>query len=154
MASSCSIRHPEDGRTFETGTDRVQVKVSAGESGDAYTLTDHRMASGFALGLHRHDRHSETLCITAGMMEVFSDGVWVLCPEGTTVHIPPGTEHACRVAGDGPARMLMISQPGGLDRFYAERDAVGKDPSSIDALCARHDIINLGPVPGKVEDND
>src|SRR5262249_62394129 len=37
-----------------------------------------------------------------------------------SIHIPPGIPHAVTLADGAPARMLMIFQPAGFDRYLAE----------------------------------
>ncbi|MGI9369469.1 MAG: hypothetical protein ACR2O2_11605, partial [Ruegeria sp.] len=56
-----------------------------------------------------------------------------------------------RVAGDAPAKMLMIFQPSGFDGFLAElammNDADFANEAKMAELNSRYDIVPLGPVP-------
>lgn len=142
---------PMQGTNYDWENDHTFVKVSTQDSGGAYTLMEDNLKTTFALGLHRHDHHAETFYILEGVVDFFVDGDWIRAVEGATVHIPPGLPHACRVADDAPARMLMIYQPAGFDGFLAEMAAMApedfEDEARMAALNAKYDIIPIGPVP-------
>lgn len=148
---SYSVRLPGEGPSFDWENDRPVVKVTGDETGGAYTLIEDNLKPGFALGLHRHDRHAETFYVLEGTLDFHLDGDWIEAGPGTTIHVPPGLPHACRVAGGARAKMLMIMQPSGFDGFLEELAALTPaelaDESRMAALNAAHDIVPMGPVP-------
>ena len=109
------------------------------------------LKASFALGLHRHDAHAETFYFLDGTVDFYIDGDWIKAEPGTTIHVPPGVPHACRVADGTPARMLMIYQPSGFDGFLAEMATMTtedfEDEARMAALNAKYDIVPMGPVP-------
>ena len=109
-----------EGPNYAWENDQPFVKVSAAETGGAYTLIEDNLKASFALGLHRHDQHAETFYILEGALDFYLDGDWIRAEPGATLHVPPGLPHACRVADGVPAKMLMIMQPSGFDGFLAE----------------------------------
>ncbi len=145
-----------EGTNYDWANDHTFVKVGAADTGGAYTLMEDNMKPGFALGLHRHDHHAETFYFLEGAVDFYVDGDWHLCTPGTTMHVPPGVPHACRVADNKPARMLMIFQPSGFDGFLAElatmTQADFEDEAKMADLNARYDIVPMGPVPPHPDD--
>lgn len=147
---------PGDGPNYQWENDHTFVKVGTEQTGGAYTLMEDNLKSSFALGLHRHDSHAETFYFLDGTVDFHVDGDWIRATPGTLIHVPPGVPHACRVADDSPAKMLMIYQPSGFDGFLAElatmTGADMADEARMAALNARYDIVPLGPVPDHPDD--
>lgn len=156
MTKSYTHHAPGTGTNYSWENDHTFVKVGASDTGSAYTLMEDNMKASFALGLHRHDTHAETFYILEGVLDFYVDGDWLKATPGTTLHVPPGVPHACRVADDTPARMLMIYQPSGFDGFLAELDLMSEtdfaDEAKMAALNAKYDIVPMGPVPVHPDD--
>jgi len=71
---------------------------------------------------HLHERHAETVYILRGR-GAFTLGDRVIeAGPGDVFVVPPGTVHAFRVTGEGPAAALTTFSPGydGEDRVYVE----------------------------------
>lgn len=151
MSKTYSHLPPGEGTNYDWENDHTFVKVSSEDTAGAYTLMEDNLKSTFALGLHRHDHHAETFYILEGSIDFYIDGEWIEATPGTTLHVPPGVPHACRVADGEPAKMLMIFQPSGFDGFLAELAKMSpsdfEDEATMKALNAKYDIIPIGPVP-------
>jgi len=147
---------PGEGENYNWENDHTFVKVGAEHTNGAYTLMEDNLKASFALGLHKHDTHAETFYILEGIVDFYVDGEWIKTTSGTTLHVPPGVPHACRVANGAPAKMLMIYQPAGFDEFLAEMakmtDTDFANEAKMSALNAKYDIIPLGPVPEHPDD--
>jgi quercetin dioxygenase-like cupin family protein len=91
---------------------------------------------------HVHARHGEALYAFEGELALqLEDGVRRVGPE-SWAFVPPGVVHAVEVAGDGPARFLVLHTPGsgygdfvrgevaGFDQRPAA-DAVSADPGLV-----------------------
>lgn len=147
-----SFLPPGGGENYDWSADHTFVKVSAADTGSAYTLMEDNLKANFALGLHLHRQHAETFYILSGPIDFYVDGDWMSADTGSCLHIPPGVPHACAVPeGVTGARMLMIYQPSGFDAYLAElaklTEADFADDAKMTALNERYDIINLGPLP-------
>ncbi len=151
MTRSYSIQLPGEGPNYDWSNDHSFVKVSAVETGGPFALIEDNLKATFALGLHRHDHHAETFYILEGGLDFYLDGEWLRALPATTIHVPAGVPHACRVANAEPAKMLMIMQPSGFDAFLAEMATLDpadfEDPKVMAALNSKYDIIPMGPVP-------
>lgn len=145
---------PGGGPNYDWAADHTFVKVSAADTGGAYTLMEDNLKAGFRLGLHLHRDHAETFYVLEGQIDFHVDGDWMTLAPGACLHIPPGVPHACELApGTTGGRMLMIYQPAGFDGYLAELaqmdDADFEDTARMAALNDKYDIVTLGPVPDR-----
>ena len=151
MTNHYSHVPPGEGTNYDWENDHTFVKVSAADTGGAYTLMEDNLKPTFALGLHRHDHHAETFYFLEGKVDFYVDGIWIEATPGTTIHVPPGVPHACKVADSALARMIMIFQPSGFDGFLAEMAGMTSadfaDETKMAGLNEKYDIVPLGPVP-------
>ena len=147
---------PGEGPNYDWENDHTFVKVGSGHTAGAYTLMEDNLKATFALGLHKHETHAETFYFLEGVVDFYLDGEWIKAIPGTTIHVPPQVEHACRVADNSPAKMLMIFQPSGFDGFLAELSKMDaedfEDQGKMNALNKKYDIVPLGPVPAHPDD--
>ncbi|MEM9144688.1 MAG: cupin domain-containing protein [Pseudomonadota bacterium] len=151
MTKRYSLLARGEGPNYEWSADHTFVKVSAADTGGAYTLMEDNLKANFRLGLHLHKTHAETFYILEGAVDFLVDGDWMRLEAGDTLHIPPGVPHGCQVADETRARMLMIFQPAGFD-LYLEAlsgltEAEFADQATMTALNDQHDIIELGELP-------
>ena len=152
MAKRYAFQPPGGGTSYNWENDHIFVKVSASETGSAYTVVEDNLKSTFSLGLHLHRYHAETFYILEGSVDFHVDGEWMSAEAGACLHIPPGVPHAAKTSdGVENARMLMIFQPSGFDGFLAElakmTEADFADETVMAALQDKYDIVNIGPVP-------
>jgi quercetin dioxygenase-like cupin family protein len=142
---------PGEGPNYAWSRDHTFVKVGADDSNGAFALMEDNLKTEFALGLHLHREHAETFYILEGAVNFYLDGDWLTAEPGACVHIPPDVPHALDLPAAGTARLLMIFQPAGFDRFLAElarlSDAQLGDEKLMAELNEKYDIINLGDVP-------
>jgi quercetin dioxygenase-like cupin family protein len=141
---------PGGGPNYDWTRDHTFVKVSAADTGGAYSLMEDNLKREFALGLHLHRQHAETFYILEGNVDFYLDGDW-LTATPATVHIPPGVPHAVVLPPGQTGKMLMIFQPSGFDQYLVELAKMTEqdfaDEKRVQALDEKYDIINLGGVP-------
>jgi quercetin dioxygenase-like cupin family protein len=142
---------PGGGPNYDWTRDHTFVKVSAADTGGAYSLMEDNLKREFALGLHLHRQHAETFYILEGNVDFYLDGDWLKATPATTVHIPPGVPHAVVLPPGQTGKMLMIFQPSGFDQYLVELAKMTEqdfaDEKRVQALDEKYDIINLGGVP-------
>ncbi len=153
----CTVIAPGGGVAYDWSADHTFVKVGADHTDGAYVLMEDNLKPGFALGLHRHDHHAETFYVLEGPIDFYVNDQWVAATAGTTIHVPPGAPHACRLPQGTSGRMLMIYQPSGFDGYLAELAGMSGadlgDPERLKALNAKYDLVELGPVPAGAPSN-
>jgi quercetin dioxygenase-like cupin family protein len=133
----------------------AQVKLTGDETGGAFGIVEVTSPGGPAAPLHVHHRDSETFCVLEGELTLFVGDEVVKASAGDVVYAPAGVPHTYNV--DSPlARILVIAQPAGFERFVAEvgvpaeraelpSEPVPVDPERLGALAAANGIEILGP---------
>jgi quercetin dioxygenase-like cupin family protein len=75
---------------------------------------------GIATPLHRHTREAEAFFLLEGRMTYRAGEETHELDDGCFMYLPAGLPHAFRIRGDGPARFLALTAPGGLLNLYDE----------------------------------
>lgn len=113
-----------EGKTYRLGRITLNVKVSAADTGGAYTLCEAIEPPEAGAGLHRHTSYDETHIVCEGRYEARLGAETLQLGPGDMVFAPRGTPHAIKCLGPETGRELMISSPGGVfDAFIAEVSA-------------------------------
>ena len=94
---------------------------------------------------HYHENEDEWFVVQEGRVEFFSDGEWTEFGPGSVLFMPPHHVHAFRNVGETTSRMLLMTSPGGFDRYFtrcAEEFAKGGEPDMqrIIAISAEYGI--------------
>lgn len=119
------------------------VTVSAADTNGAYEIVEMGGAPGGMVPPHIHANEDETFYVMQGEVAFNVEGEEVLAGPGTTIHLPRGVRHGFRLAGDGPARMLLIIAPAGLEAMFRDLAALPAgppDPEAVGAICAKYRI--------------
>lgn len=116
----------------EGGAER-RTKLSGGGLGVTEFDTD-----GDSVGDHTHEV-DEVFYVLKGQMTFRADGTTRRVKAGGFVFIPRGTRHG--FAHTKPARYLVVSSPGGLERYFEEvEEAEQREPSDaeLERIARRH----------------
>ena len=94
---------------------------------------------------HRHSREDELWYILEGQLE-FRIGErgerTLVAGPGETVFGPRGIPHTFRAVGTIPARYVFVVAPAGLEKFFAERAALGKEiPTTDPSYAGRYKVL-------------
>ena len=95
-------------------------------------------ADNDAVDDHSHEV-DEGFYVLKGNMTFRADGASHEAPAGSFVFIPAGTVHG--FSHDSPARYLVLSSPGGLEKYFAEieeAEARDADDTELSAIARRH----------------
>jgi quercetin dioxygenase-like cupin family protein len=139
--------------------DRYTVLLSAEETGGAFSLFEFVVPAGRGSPPHIHRREDETFAVVEGLVEFTVAGVGHLVGPGGVVFGARDVAHNFRNVGDGDARMIVMTTPGGLERFFeaagvpaADRVSTPPAPTPQDkarmlAIAAAHGVELLVPHP-------
>ena len=120
------------------------VKLSGGETGGAYAIMEGQTPPGAGPPPHRHLREDEAFYILEGEYEFNVGGQKIHAPSGTFVFGPRGLAHSFKNIGTTPARMLIVTQPAGIEKFFEEVSQLASsgppEPSQLRALAANYGI--------------
>lgn len=138
---------PGHGHPLNVLGDRQTVKVTGEDTGGAFALVENHNPPGVGIPMHLHRHEDETFYVVEGDVRFTVDGEQIEAGPGTTVFLPRGTPHAFEVVGDGPARMLILLAPAGLEGLFRELAALDgpPDPAALAAACGPYGIEFLAP---------
>lgn len=122
--------------------------LADGATNGRYGLVDMiEIPAGDMPPLHVHHDSDEGFLLLDGEITLYLPGREVTLRSGEFFLAPRGVPHTYRV-GDAPARALVLSTPGGFERFVAEVAALDEPtPEALGGTAARYGIEILGP-PG------
>jgi quercetin dioxygenase-like cupin family protein len=89
------------------------------------------IAPGDGPPLHVHAAEDEAWWVIEGTLRFRLGEQAAEAPAGTFVFVPRGVAHAFQNVGDGPARILVLFTPAGMERFF---DAFATQPAGPDAF--------------------
>jgi quercetin dioxygenase-like cupin family protein len=128
------------------------AKAASRDTGGLLAVFEDTMAAG-APGppLHLHTREDEALYVLEGALLVQIGEQRRELGAGGFAWIPRDTPHAFANAADGPARLLAIAVPGGIEGLFAEQGAYfarlrgAPDLAELGRIGARYGSRLLGP---------
>lgn len=126
----------------------LTFKVRGHQSGGALTALENIIAPGDGPPLHAHEREGESWYVLDGLLRFKIGGEIRKAPTGSFVYVPPGVPHCFQNVGGGPARILVLFSPAGMEEFFdrfAKLPAGSVDPGAFAALGRDAGMTVLGP---------
>jgi mannose-6-phosphate isomerase-like protein (cupin superfamily) len=132
------------------------IRASGAETNGTLSLIDQVIPAGIASPWHVHHTEDESFYVIDGTMTVVVGDHAVTLKAGDFGFGPRGIPHGFRIEGATPARILLMTNGGGLGAFVRETSvpAVGTtrpEPNAADlpklaAAAERHGMTILGPM--------
>lgn len=97
---------------------RLTFKARAAETGGVLTAFESIAAPGEGPPLHVHVGEDEIFYVLEGSFRFKLDGELRAATAGSFVFIPRGIEHTWQNVGGAPGRFLVVTVPGGFERFF------------------------------------
>ncbi|MHA6780317.1 cupin domain-containing protein [Pseudonocardia saturnea] len=127
---------PGEGQVLETPTgDSVTVKADTPRTNGSLTIVELTVGPGSGPALHRHLREDEVWYVLDGEFRFKAGDAMLRAATGGMAFGPRGTPHNFQNIGATPGRLLIITSPSGLERFF-EQSAALPGPVGADALAA------------------
>jgi quercetin dioxygenase-like cupin family protein len=120
--------------------------VQGEQTGGRLTALENVIPPGQGPPLHSHDAEDESWYVLEGVLEFQLGDDEHRTPAGSFVFVPRGTPHCFVNVGDAPARILVLFNPSGMERFFsafATLDA--PDPAAFGRLGEPAGMRVLGP---------
>jgi mannose-6-phosphate isomerase-like protein (cupin superfamily) len=113
---------PGEGRSlWVLGSQLLTYKVTAEQTGGAYSLFEGTVLPQEGTPPHIHHREDESFYVVEGEFEFLKDGETIRAGAGSLVYVPKGGLHAFKNVGEEKGRLLLSQTPGGLhERFFEE----------------------------------
>jgi mannose-6-phosphate isomerase-like protein (cupin superfamily) len=105
---------PGEGRAVRMAGLQLTRKVTAEQTGGAYSLFEVTVGPGRDDGPHVQHREDECFYVLEGRFGFVVEGEEVEAGPGSLVYVPKGTLHAFQNTGPSTGRMLVSQTPGGL----------------------------------------
>ena len=100
------------------------LKASRHSTGGALTVIETSIGAGPPL--HVHDREDECFYVLDGELSIRCGDDSFDAAAGSFVFLPRRRPHRFSAAG-GPARLLLIAVPGGIEDYFREINAASSD---------------------------
>jgi len=134
-------------------TEEISFKIRAAQTNGAYSLFETITPPGAGVPPHYQRDEEEAFFVLEGTYTFLHGEDNVVVEAGGTVFVPRGTMHSFANTGDTPARMLILTTPGGIhERFFSEVgepvDAPFSEPNipELVQIAEKHGII-IPPPP-------
>jgi mannose-6-phosphate isomerase-like protein (cupin superfamily) len=117
-ATAPFIVPPDGGTLLWYRGSLMTVKAGADNTGGGLTVMEQAVPAGFAAPSHVHHGEDEPWYVLEGRVRFFCQDQAFDAEPGAFVFLPRDVAHSFRVSEDGPARMLLMGVPGGVERFF------------------------------------
>lgn len=135
---------PGEGHAVEIGGVGAVYKLSAADTGGAFSVVEHPLDPGaLAAPPHTHVREDEYSYVIEGEVGFLIGDQEFHASQGSYVLKPRGVIHTFWNRGPVPARILEVISPAGFERYFQElAELVYASPSDDEAVLSR--LIELG----------
>ena len=135
-----NVLHPGQGRSVWVVGDLYTFLATGDDTNGAYALIHALVPPGGGPPPHIHRREDEAFYILEGELSLQVDGQSISGTTGAWITLPKGTLHAFKNTGSSPAKMLILVNPSGLERYFAEVGHATQEesvtPAAIEKLLA------------------
>jgi quercetin dioxygenase-like cupin family protein len=123
--------YPDGGRTIWLLGMLIKFKALGEDTGGEYSLYEQTVPPGAGAPPHIHHSETEAFYILQGEFEFLNNDHTVRANTGDFIFVPKGNLHGFRNIGEGIAKFLAITTPGGLhEKLLGE---IG-EPAKAEAL--------------------
>ena len=146
---------PGEGIALRTATgSSVTVKAHTENTAGILTVLEFVTEPKDGPALHTHLREDELWWVLEGEYRFKLGDAVVGVPQGGMAFGPRGLPHSFQNVGDTPGRLLVITTPSGLERFFEQFAELPPGPSDRDTLAeiGRANGIELVGPPLAVSD--
>lgn len=122
------------------------IVIKSGGRPDQMFFADHPLPPGYGVPLHVHEAEDELFYVLDGEITLDSAEGATTAGPGAFIHLPHGVAHGYRNASGRPARMLVVTTPGGgLEGVFRDLDSAARgpaplDPARVGAICAANQV--------------
>jgi mannose-6-phosphate isomerase-like protein (cupin superfamily) len=121
--------------TTPTG-DSVIVKADTGNTNGSLTVLEFVIGPSQGPALHTHLREDELWYVIEGDFRFKAGNTMLRASTGGMAFGPRGAPHCFQNIGDSPGRLLVITTPSGLERFFEQFASLLPGPLDPEKLAA------------------
>jgi quercetin dioxygenase-like cupin family protein len=123
----------------------LTYKARGEQTGGALTAIENVIAPGEGPPLHVHANEDEAWWVIEGTLRFRLGEQAAEAPAGTFVFVPRGVAHAFQNVGDGPARILVLFTPAGMERFFDTFATLTAGPDAFTTAGREAQMAVVGP---------
>jgi mannose-6-phosphate isomerase-like protein (cupin superfamily) len=127
----------------------IHIKISSADTGGRFTIIEETSMPGGGPPVHVHSREDEWFYVLEGSFFFDVDGNRTTVFQGGSVFAPRGVPHTFRSVSPAPGRLLVMMQPGGVERFFEKMDQACQNgtPSmeTIEPIFEEFGMTVIGP---------
>lgn len=143
--NSASIVRKNEARVLHAFGEEVMILLDGKSTGGKLTMWTEVTPPGGGPPLHYHSREDETFHVIEGRVAFLANGDWHEVGPGGVAFMPGGVVHTFKNVGDEPSRMLILTMPSGIEKFFARcaeefAKPGGPDMSRIMEIGVEHGI--------------
>ncbi|MEU6134698.1 cupin domain-containing protein [Nocardioides sp. NPDC047086] len=116
--------------------DQVTVKADTASTNASMTVLEFAMGPMQGPALHTHLREDELWYVLEGEFRFKAGDAMLQASTGGMAFGPRGVPHCFQNIGEAPGRLLVITTPSGVERFFEQGAEVLSDPVDPEALGA------------------
>jgi mannose-6-phosphate isomerase-like protein (cupin superfamily) len=98
----------------------ITVKVAGAETNDAYSIFELLVPPNVGAGLHIDKRWDEWWHVIEGTFSFTLNGERKELSAGGFAHGPKGIAHSFKNVGERTGKLLMLTMPSGLEKFFKD----------------------------------
>ena len=125
-----------EGTALEIPTGEVTIKAATKETNGSLTVLEFLIGPKEGPALHTHLREDELWYVIEGDFRFKAGDAMLRASTGGMAFGPRGTPHRVQNIGDTPGRLLVITTPSGLERFFEQFAALLGGPANSEAFAA------------------
>jgi len=121
ISTEAVVVRSDDGQTLRWGPEgTIRIIAGASSTDRSFSIVESTEPPGGGAPLHVHHGEAEAFYILDGTIELTCGAQTVTAHPGDFVYTPKDVPHKYTVAGDKPARLLMLFSRPGFEMFFAE----------------------------------
>jgi quercetin dioxygenase-like cupin family protein len=138
---------PGDGLTIQgPAGGPLTFKLTGEDSGGQLTVIENVIAPGDGPPAHLHEAQDESWYVLEGTLRFMLGSSIQSAPAGSFVFVPRGTVHCFQNVGDGPARIVVMFNPAGMEPFFEQfAELPTAEPEAFARLGAEVGMRVVGP---------
>ena len=118
-ATSAILQSPEEATTHVAVGGSISIRLRSQDTDGQLGLIEQVIPAGHpGPALHVHPEFDETFYVIEGSLALRVGDEARDSGPGTVAYIPRGTPHTFANPSEAPARMLVLVNPGGFERYF------------------------------------
>ena len=118
---SAAVNEPsEQQETLSVNNNTITVKIGGEQTGDAYSVFELNIPPNVGAGLHIDKDWDEWWHVMEGTFAFTLKGDRIELSAGGFAYGPKGIPHSFKNVGETTAKLVMLTIPSGLEKFFKE----------------------------------